>query len=79
MLLPDRTRESYEAAGRMGAGIVECEVVFTKDKEFVCRHVRTDLHARTNVLAIPDLKAKCSAPFSQAIFDTARLTRSDAA
>ena len=30
---PEHTRESYEAAARMGAGIVECDVAFTKDKE----------------------------------------------
>ena len=28
---PEHTRESYEAAARMGAGIVECDVTFTKD------------------------------------------------
>ena len=28
---PEHTKESYEAAARMGAGIVECDVTFTKD------------------------------------------------
>jgi glycerophosphoryl diester phosphodiesterase len=35
---PEHTRESYEAAARMGAGILECDVTFTQDKELVCRH-----------------------------------------
>lgn len=30
---PEHTKESYQAAVRMGAGIVECDVTFTKDKE----------------------------------------------
>ena len=41
---PEHTQESYEAAARMGAGIVECDVTFTKDKELVCRHAQNDLH-----------------------------------
>jgi len=28
---PEHTKESYEAAARMGAGIIECDVTFTKD------------------------------------------------
>ena len=35
---PEHTRESYEAAARMGAGIVECDVTFTADGALVCRH-----------------------------------------
>ena len=42
---PEHTKESYQAAVRMGAGIVECDVTFTKDKELVCRHSQCDLHA----------------------------------
>ena len=30
---PEHTLESYQAAARMGAGIVECDVTFTQDKE----------------------------------------------
>ncbi len=37
---PEHTREAYEAGARMGAGIVECDVTFTKDKELVCRSSR---------------------------------------
>lgn len=66
---PEHTRESYEAAARMGAGIVECDVAFTKDKELVCRHAQNDLHTTTNILAIPELAAKCSVPFTPATFD----------
>lgn len=61
---PEHTRESYEAAARMGAGILECDVTFTKDQELVCRHSQCDLHSTTNILAIPELAAKCSEPFT---------------
>jgi glycerophosphoryl diester phosphodiesterase len=61
---PEHTRESYEAAARMGAGIVECDVTFTQDRELVCRHSQCDLHTTTNILAIPELAAKCSEPFT---------------
>lgn len=66
---PEHTKESYEAAARMGAGILECDVTFTKDKELVCRHSQCDLHTTTNILAIPELAAKCSKPFTPAQFD----------
>ena len=60
---PEHTRESYEAAARMGAGIVECDVTFTKDKALVCRHAQNDLHTTTNILATP-LAAKCTKGFT---------------
>ncbi len=63
---PEHTKESYEAAARMGAGIIECDVTFTRDRALVCRHSQCDLHTTTNVLAIPDLAAKCSRPFTPA-------------
>ena len=63
---PEHTRESYEAAARMGAGIVECDVTFTKDKQLVCRHSHADLHTTTNILVTP-LASKCFKPFSPAI------------
>lgn len=66
---PEHTKESYEAAARMGAGILECDVTFTKDKELVCRHAQNDLHTTTNILAVPELAAKCTKPFSPATFD----------
>ncbi|MGB7951411.1 MAG: glycerophosphodiester phosphodiesterase family protein [Candidatus Binatia bacterium] len=62
---PEHTKESYEAAARMGAGIVECDVTFTRDKQLVCRHSQCDLHTTTNILATP-LAAKCTVPFSPA-------------
>ncbi len=60
---PEHTRESYAAAARMGAGIIECDVAFTKDRELVCRHAQNDLHTTTNIVAVPDLNAKCTQPF----------------
>lgn len=64
LMFPEHTQESYEAAASMGAGIVECDVTFTRDKALVCRHSQCDLHTTTNILAIPELAAKCSVPFS---------------
>ncbi|MBN7770145.1 glycerophosphodiester phosphodiesterase [Marinobacter daepoensis] len=60
---PEHTRESYVAAARMGAGILECDVAFTKDRELVCRHAQNDLHTTTNIVTIPELNAKCTQPF----------------
>lgn len=59
---PEHTKESYEAAARVGAGIIECDVTFTSDRQLVCRHSQCDLHTTTNILATP-LAAKCSQPF----------------
>lgn len=59
---PEHSREGYVAAARMGAGIVECDVTFTKDRQLVCRHAQDDLHTTTDILAT-DLAAKCTAPF----------------
>lgn len=60
---PEHTKESYEAAAKMGAGILECDVTFTKDKQLVCRHSQCDLHTTTNILTSP-LASKCSQNFS---------------
>ncbi|MYM63649.1 glycerophosphodiester phosphodiesterase family protein [Pseudomaricurvus sp. HS19] len=68
MQFPEHTRESYEAAAKMGAGIIECDVTFTKDRELVCRHSQCDLHTTTNILATP-LAAKCSQGFTPAVYD----------
>lgn len=59
---PEHTKEAYQAAARMGAGILECDTTFTQDKELVCRHSQCDLHTTTNILET-DLAAKCSVPF----------------
>ncbi|OTA87163.1 hypothetical protein M434DRAFT_24022 [Hypoxylon sp. CO27-5] len=48
---PEETKESVEAGMRMGAGILECDVAFTSDRELVCRHDQCDLHRTTNIVA----------------------------
>jgi glycerophosphoryl diester phosphodiesterase len=63
--LPEHTREAYEAGARMGAGIVECDVTFTKDGRLVCRHDECDLHTTTNIVDTP-LNARCTTPWSGA-------------
>ena len=65
---PEHTKESYTAAARMGAGIVECDVTFTKDKQLVCRHAQNDLHTTTNILETP-LAQKCTRGFTPAEFN----------
>ena len=62
LMFPEHTKESYEAAARMGAGVVECDVTFTQDKELVCRHAQNDLHTTTNILVTP-LATKCTKVF----------------
>jgi glycerophosphoryl diester phosphodiesterase len=66
MQFPEHSKESYQAAARMGAGIIECDVTFTKDRQLVCRHSQCDLHTTTNILSVPALAAKCSQPFAAA-------------
>jgi len=66
MQFPEHTKESYLAAIEMGAGVVECDVTFTKDKQLVCRHSQNDLHTTTNVLSKPELAKKCTVPFTPA-------------
>ncbi|WP_407496200.1 glycerophosphodiester phosphodiesterase family protein [Pseudooceanicola sp. MF1-13] len=69
LMFPEHTVESNVAAARMGAGILECDVTFTADKELVCRHAQNDLHTTTNILAT-DLGSKCTTPFTPASGDT---------
>ncbi len=59
MQFPEHTRESYTAAARMGASILECDVAVTADGELVCRHDQCDLHTTTDVLDRPLLAARC--------------------
>jgi len=66
MQFPEHTKESYLAAIAMGAGVLECDVTFTKDKQLVCRHSQSDLHTTTDVLAHPELAKKCTVPFKPA-------------
>ena len=60
---PEHTREAYEAGARMGAGIVECDVTFTKDGELVCRHDECDLATTTDIVAT-GLNKSCSVPYA---------------
>ena len=68
---PEHTRESYEAGARLGAGILECDVTFTKDKQLVCRHAQNDLHTTTNILVTP-LAKTCIKPFTPAVLGRER-------
>lgn len=69
LLFPEHTVEANKAAARMGAGILECDVTFTKDHELVCRHAQNDLHTTTDILA-SDLAGTCVTPFSPAEGET---------
>jgi glycerophosphoryl diester phosphodiesterase len=60
---PEHTKEAAEAGARMGAGILECDVTFTKDGQLVCRHDECDLHTTTNIVATP-LNNQCSVPWT---------------
>jgi glycerophosphoryl diester phosphodiesterase len=60
---PEHSKESYTAAARMGAGIMECDVSFTKDGELVCRHSECDLHTTTDIVNT-ELNASCSVPWT---------------
>jgi glycerophosphoryl diester phosphodiesterase len=60
---PEHTSEAYEAGARMGAGIVECDVTFTRDGALVCRHDECDLHTTTNIVTI-ELNNSCTVPYS---------------
>lgn len=66
---PEHTVESNLAAAWQGAGILECDVAFTADKELVCRHAQNDLHTTTNIVTT-ELAAKCAKPFTPAAGDT---------
>ena len=68
LVFPEHTLEAYEAAYRMGAGTIECDVTFTKDLELVCRHAQNDLATTTDILLTP-LASTCIAPFKPARLD----------
>lgn len=63
---PEHSKEAYNAGARMGAGIVECDVTFTKDGELVCRHSECDLHTTTDIVAT-DLNDKCTVPWAPGV------------
>lgn len=69
LMFPEHSERAYAAALKSGAGIMECDVTFTKDHELVCRHAQNDLHTTTNILAT-DLAENCTTPFSPATGDT---------
>ncbi|MBY6065245.1 glycerophosphodiester phosphodiesterase [Leisingera aquaemixtae] len=69
LMFPEHTVESNIAAAQMGAGILECDVTFTKDLELVCRHAQNDLHTTTNILT-SDLADTCATPFTPADGET---------
>lgn len=69
LMFPEHTAQSYTAAARMGAGIIECDVTFTKDKALVCRHAQNDLHTTTNILKT-SLAQNCTKGFTPASGDT---------
>ena len=68
LMFPEHTVESNTAAARMGAGILECDVTFTKDHELVCRHAQNDLHNTTDILT-SNLAETCVVPFAPASGD----------
>ena len=74
---PEHTKESYIAAAKMGAGFLECDVTFTKDKELVCRHSQCDLHTTTNILET-SLASKCSVPFQAVELESNGTIKKDA-
>ena len=65
LMFPEHTVESNVAAARMGAGILECDVTFTKDKQLVCRHAQNDLQRTTNIVT-SDLAHTCVTQFQPA-------------
>jgi glycerophosphoryl diester phosphodiesterase len=64
----EHTKEAYEAGFRMGAGVLECDVTFTRDLVLVCRHSQNDLATTTNIVTTP-LAATCRKPFRPAEID----------
>lgn len=69
LLFPEHTVQSNRAAAQMGAGILECDVTFTKDLVLICRHAQNDLATTTDILTT-DLADTCITPFSPAKGDT---------
>lgn len=62
----EHSKASYQAAITMGAGLLECDVAFTADKQLVCRHAQCDLHQTTDILLRPALAQKCQQNFQPA-------------
>ncbi|KAF4120396.1 glycerophosphoryl diester phosphodiesterase [Geosmithia morbida] len=66
LFMPEHSMQSLMTGVRTGAGVLECDVSFTQDRELVCRHSQCDLHFTTDILQRPELAAKCSEPFTPA-------------
>lgn len=66
LMFPEHTDQSYLAAARMGAGIVECDVTFTADHVLVCRHAQNDLATTTDIL-LGALADSCKTAFSPSV------------
>ena len=64
--IPEETVENTIAGARFGAGVLECDVTFTSDRQLVCRHDQCDLHTTTDILLRPALAAKCTKKFTPA-------------
>lgn len=77
MMFPEHTAASYRAAAAMGAGIIECDVTFTRDQQLVCRHAQCDLHQTTDILLRPELAARCRQPFTPADPQSGRLAKAE--
>ncbi|MGB0620383.1 MAG: glycerophosphodiester phosphodiesterase family protein [Myxococcota bacterium] len=60
---PEHTLASYQAAAVLGAGTLECDATFTRDRALVCRHAQCDLATTTNILSTP-LADRCRVPFT---------------
>jgi glycerophosphoryl diester phosphodiesterase len=63
LLFPEHSDVAYRGGALMGAGIVECDVTYTRDGELVCRHSECDLATTTNIVTTP-LNAKCTVPWT---------------
>ena len=60
---PEHSDVAYRAGALMGAGVVECDVTFTRDGALVCRHSECDLDATTDIVAT-DLNQRCTVPWT---------------
>ncbi len=60
---PEHSDVAYRAGALMGAGVVECDVTFTRDGALVCRHSECDLDSTTDIVAT-DLNQRCTVPWT---------------
>ena len=67
---PEHTRESYEAGARMGAGILECDVTFTKDSSWCA--ARPERPAHHDQYSGDAAGEQCTRPFTPAVLEAER-------